>query len=102
MAAAGAGQDGQASGGADSQLTIGEQIEAMTEKLSARLKQQPDDAEGWSMLARSYTVLGRHPEALPAYERAVAIQILHCLPQLDKRFNQSQHLCHSAVFHRKR
>jgi cytochrome c-type biogenesis protein CcmH len=74
VAAAGDGQNAQASGGAASHLTTAEQIEAMTEKLTARLKAQPDDAEGWSMLARSYTVLGRHPEALPAYERAVALR----------------------------
>jgi cytochrome c-type biogenesis protein CcmH len=74
LAAAGAGQNGQAAGGAASHLTTAEQIEAMTEKLTVRLKEQPDDAEGWSMLARSYTVLGRHPEALPAYERAVALR----------------------------
>ena len=74
VAAAGAGQNGQASGGAASYQTTAEQIEAMTEKLTARLKDRPDDAEGWAMLGRSYTVLGRHPEALPAYERAVALR----------------------------
>jgi cytochrome c-type biogenesis protein CcmH len=69
-----AGQDGQASGGAAPQLTTVEQIDAMIEKLKAHLKEQPEDAEGWSMLARSYTVLRRHPEALPAYERAIALR----------------------------
>jgi cytochrome c-type biogenesis protein CcmH len=42
----------------------------MTEKLAARLKDKPDDVDGWSMLARSYSVLGRHAEALKAYEKA--------------------------------
>ena len=74
VVAAGADQNGQASGGAASHQTTAEQIEAMTEKLRARLKDQPDDAEGWAMLGRSYTVLGRHPEALPAYERAIALR----------------------------
>lgn len=46
----------------------------MTEKLAARLKTQPADAEGWAMLARSQTVLGRQAEALAAYERAVALR----------------------------
>jgi cytochrome c-type biogenesis protein CcmH len=50
--------------------TNAEQIAGMTEKLSARLKEKPDDVEGWSMLARSYSVLGRHAEALKAYEKA--------------------------------
>ena len=71
---AGAGQNGQAGGGAASHQTTAEQIEAMTAKLTARLKDQPDDAEGWAMLGRSYTVLGRHPEALTAYERAIALR----------------------------
>lgn len=50
--------------------TGAEQIAAMTEKLADRLKDKPDDVEGWSMLARSYSVLGRHAEALKAYEKA--------------------------------
>ena len=74
VAAAGADQNGQGGAGAASHQTTAEQIEAMTGKLVARLKEQPDDAEGWAMLGRSYTVLGRHPEALPAYERAVALR----------------------------
>jgi cytochrome c-type biogenesis protein CcmH len=51
-----------------------DQIAAMTERLAERLKEQPQDAEGWAMLARSYSVLGRHPEALNAYEKAVALR----------------------------
>ena len=51
-----------------------DQIAAMTEKLAERLKQKPDDAEGWSMLARSYSVLGRPDDALKAYEHAVKLR----------------------------
>ena len=50
--------------------TGAEQIAAMTDKLSQRLQEKPDDVEGWSMLARSYSVLGRHADALKAYEKA--------------------------------
>jgi cytochrome c-type biogenesis protein CcmH len=60
--------------GAASGLTPQQQIAAMVDKLAARMQQHPDDAEGWTMLARSYTVLGRLPEALPAYARAVALR----------------------------
>ena len=50
-----------------------EQMTAMTAKLAEHLKQQPDDAQGWAMLARSYAVVGRNDEALPAYKKAVEL-----------------------------
>lgn len=50
-----------------------EQIEAMVTTLSQRLKSKPDDAEGWSMLARSYNAMGRFAEAAQAYERLVKL-----------------------------
>lgn len=46
------------------------EIEGMVAKLAARLQTQPEDAEGWSMLGRSYFVMGRHAEAAKAYEKA--------------------------------
>lgn len=51
-----------------------EQIAAMVDSLAARMKDRPDDAEGWTMLARSYVILGRFAEALPAYRRAVELE----------------------------
>lgn len=51
-----------------------QQIAAMVETLAQRMKERPEDAEGWTMLARSYTVLGRYTEALPAYRRAAELQ----------------------------
>ncbi|OGB01767.1 MAG: c-type cytochrome biogenesis protein CcmI [Burkholderiales bacterium RIFCSPHIGHO2_12_FULL_69_20] len=50
------------------------QFAAMVEKLAQRLKDEPDNAEGWAMLARSYARLGRHADALPAFDKAVALQ----------------------------
>ncbi|MGN6520964.1 MAG: tetratricopeptide repeat protein [Dokdonella sp.] len=41
--------------------------------LAARLKEQPDDAEGWALLARAYQATGRAQESLDAYRRAHAI-----------------------------
>lgn len=46
------------------------EIEAMVAKLAARLEAQPNDAEGWSMLGRSYFVMGRHADAAKAYGKA--------------------------------
>lgn len=48
-----------------------EQMQAMVEKLAARLAEQPDDADGWTMLGRSYLVLGRHAQAAEALGRAL-------------------------------
>ena len=51
-----------------------QQIETLVDKLAERLKDKPDDATGWLMLGRSYSVLGRVDEALPAYAKAVALR----------------------------
>lgn len=50
------------------------QITAMVDKLAQRLKQDPNDGEGWGMLARSYSVMERNDEALDAYAHAVALR----------------------------
>jgi len=50
------------------------QIEAMAQRLADRLKTQPDDAEGWAMLGRSYGVLERYPQALAAYQRVLDLR----------------------------
>lgn len=44
-----------------------EQINQMVERLAAKLKANPDDTQGWLMLARSYKMLGRYGEAVDAY-----------------------------------
>ena len=49
-------------------------IEAMVERLAARMKDTPDDVRGWAMLGRSYLMLGRPAEASAAYERALALK----------------------------
>jgi len=46
------------------------QVEAMVERLAARLRENPDDADGWKLLGRSLSALGRFPEAVEAYARA--------------------------------
>jgi cytochrome c-type biogenesis protein CcmH len=42
----------------------------MIKALSARLEKNPDDGKGWSMLARSYAVMGRYSESAAAYQKA--------------------------------
>jgi cytochrome c-type biogenesis protein CcmH/NrfG len=43
--------------------------------LQARLAENPDDAKGWLLLAKSYEYLGDPAEARDAYARAVALGI---------------------------
>ncbi|HEV8261361.1 MAG TPA: c-type cytochrome biogenesis protein CcmI [Burkholderiales bacterium] len=45
----------------------------MTEKLAARMREKPDDAEGWVMLGRAYRALERFDEAADALRKAVAL-----------------------------
>lgn len=47
-----------------------ERMSGAIDALRARLESRPDDAAGWAMLARTYTVLGRPADALPAYRKA--------------------------------
>lgn len=55
--------------------TLGkEQIAALAEKLAERLKSSPDDAEGWSMLGRSYMMLEQPADAVAAYERVMKLR----------------------------
>lgn len=59
-------------GGAPHALTP-QQIVGMVERLSERLLDNPNDGQGWQMLARSYGVLGRYNESVAAYGRAVSL-----------------------------
>jgi len=51
-----------------------DQINVMAEKLAAKMKDRSQDSEGWAMLARTYGVLGRHSEAIAAFEKAIALR----------------------------
>ncbi len=61
------------SSGASHELGAG-QIEMMAEQLAGRLKEHPDDARGWSMLGRTYGVLGRFPQAKEAYQHVIDLR----------------------------
>jgi cytochrome c-type biogenesis protein CcmH len=49
-------------------------IAGMVEKLAAKLKEQPNDLEGWLRLARAYTVQGDGAKAVDAYDHAAALK----------------------------
>jgi len=62
----------QAAGGANPHGMTKAQFETSVARLAARMKDNPEDGEGWTMLARSYAVLGRFGEASEAYAKAAA------------------------------
>lgn len=45
-------------------------IEEMVAKLSANLQEQPDNGEGWKLLARTYLMMNRIQDAVHAYQNA--------------------------------
>jgi cytochrome c-type biogenesis protein CcmH len=45
-------------------------IAGMVDRLASKLKDNPNDYEGWAKLARSYRVMGRYQDAANAYEKA--------------------------------
>lgn len=61
-----------AAGGGKHELT-GEQVNEMVAKLAKRMEGEPNNAEGWVVLARSYYSLGRMTEAAGAFEHATSL-----------------------------
>jgi cytochrome c-type biogenesis protein CcmH len=57
-----------------SQMRSQQQIEGNVSALVERLKSNPNDAQGWIMLARSYNTMERFGEAAGAYARATELQ----------------------------
>jgi cytochrome c-type biogenesis protein CcmH len=59
--------------GAEGHQITGAQMEELVEKLAARMEQQPDLAEGWTLLGRSLGALGRYERSAAAYARAAQL-----------------------------
>jgi cytochrome c-type biogenesis protein CcmH len=49
------------------------QIEENVAKLAKRLESNPNDAQGWTMLARSYSSMEKYSEAVNAYAKATEL-----------------------------
>ncbi|MDD2661301.1 MAG: c-type cytochrome biogenesis protein CcmI [Methylococcales bacterium] len=47
-----------------------EEINKMVNGLAEKMKNEPDNAQGWLMLGRSYKVLGQYPKAVDAFANA--------------------------------
>jgi len=48
-----------------------QQVEALVDRLAARMRENPEELEGWILLGRSYAALGRFEQAAQAYGNAV-------------------------------
>ncbi len=46
---------------------------AIIARLKAKLDKQPDDAQGWTLLARSYAQIGQYAESVDAYRRVLQL-----------------------------
>jgi cytochrome c-type biogenesis protein CcmH len=50
------------------------QIVTLVDNLAKKMQENPNDAKGWVLLARSQNALGQYGAAIQAYERALALQ----------------------------
>ena len=50
------------------------QVQVMVARLAARLKDNPQDADGWAMLGRSYSLLQRFDDGAAAFAKAEALR----------------------------
>ena len=57
----------------DQHQLSGAQIDEMTTKLAARLEKEPDNVDGWVMLARTYYSQRKFKEAAGAYEKLTVL-----------------------------
>lgn len=61
----------QGGSGEDSQMA--DSLNQLIEQLRKKLEQNPDDAVGWGLLARSYMAMERYGDAVPIFERATKL-----------------------------
>ncbi len=62
-------------------------LEAAVERLNTRLAENPEDLEGWVLLARTYQALGHPQKALQAYAKALKLNPEH--PELKLRYAEA-------------
>ncbi len=50
-------------------------LDSMVARLAERMRQTPDDPQGWMRLGRSYSIVGRFDAAIEAYRRALLLGV---------------------------
>jgi cytochrome c-type biogenesis protein CcmH len=59
--------------GSDEARRMADGLNALIERLKKKLEENPGDAVGWTLLARSYMATERYAEAVPIFEKAVKL-----------------------------
>lgn len=67
------GRTQAAAGAAATDPAAAAEVNALVEKLAARMKEQPDNPEGWSLLARTYRQMERYQDAANAYRNLMRL-----------------------------
>jgi len=70
------------------------QVEAMVARLEKKMTRQPDNAEGWIMLGRSYLVLHRYPNSAKAFGHAYSL--LGSVPDVMVDYAEALSMAHGA------
>lgn len=64
----------EAKAGADQQVAGGHDIMKMIQQVEEKTRTDPNDAQAWTLLAKTYAAVGHWPEALAAYEKAYKLR----------------------------
>jgi cytochrome c-type biogenesis protein CcmH len=59
--------------GSDEARRMADGLNALIERLKKKVEENPGDAVGWTLLARSYMATERYAEAVPIFEKAVKL-----------------------------
>lgn len=73
----------------------GQSIEALIAQVEERLRQQPEDGMGWSVVAPVYMRLGRHSEAVNAY--AQSLRLLGETPERLEAFAEASIIAGNGI-----
>lgn len=60
-------------GDSEEDRQMAEGLKTLVERLKQKLEQNPSDAVGWALLARSYMAMERYADAVPIFEKAVKL-----------------------------
>jgi len=62
-----------AQGGTGDDAQMADSLNTLIDQLRKKLEQNPNDAVGWGLLARSYMAMERYADAVPIFERATKL-----------------------------